>query len=246
MQGRGVMKDRRLRKIEWVAWLGLAVVSFALSIIGISTIGQALMSQGAFGGISSTSLALIQGIFVYGAAFALLLGMGRLLGMRVTLRELGLTWLRWRDIALAVAGFVTYALIGTLVMMILKKLLPGLPLDQTQDLGFTNVFGNERILAFVTLVVVAPFIEELLFRGLLYRKMRKASVNVVVSTLVVSTLFALAHWQLNVGIDVFILSVIACMAREYTGSIGASILIHMMKNAVAFYVLFVVGTATLR
>jgi membrane protease YdiL (CAAX protease family) len=54
-----------------------------------------------------------------------------------------------------------------------------------------------------------------------------------------SVLFGLIHGQWNVGVDVFVLSMVACSLREVTGSIWAGILLHMLKNALAFYIIFV-------
>jgi membrane protease YdiL (CAAX protease family) len=96
----------------------------------------------------------------------------------------------------------------------------------------------DNILAFITLVVIAPFAEELLFRGYLYGKL-KSNVPTVVAAITTSLLFGLAHQQLNVGIDVFILSLVLCTLRSLTGSIWAGVLVHIIKNALAYYLLFV-------
>jgi membrane protease YdiL (CAAX protease family) len=57
--------------------------------------------------------------------------------------------------------------------------------------------------------------------------------------LITSTLFGLIHGAWNVGIDTFALSIVLCVVRLKTGSLWASILIHMTKNAIAFYLLFI-------
>ena len=41
--------------------------------------------------------------------------------------------------------------------------------------------------------------------------------------------------------NVFALSVALCVLREITGTIYAGILTHMIKNGVAFYLLYVMG-----
>jgi membrane protease YdiL (CAAX protease family) len=43
----------------------------------------------------------------------------------------------------------------------------------------------------------------------------------------------------NVALDVFILSIVMCGLREMTGSIWAGVVLHMMKNGLAFYLLFI-------
>jgi membrane protease YdiL (CAAX protease family) len=88
------------------------------------------------------------------------------------------------------------------------------------------------------LVVIAPFAEEILFRGYLYGKLRK-SIPTWLAMVVTSALFGAIHAQWNVGVDVFVLSMVACSLREVTGGIWAGILLHMLKNGLAFYILFI-------
>jgi membrane protease YdiL (CAAX protease family) len=61
----------------------------------------------------------------------------------------------------------------------------------------------------------------------------------IVSSVVVSALFGLAHGQWNVAVDVFVMSMVACYLREYTGVIWPGIIIHMIKNFIGFYITFV-------
>ena len=58
-------------------------------------------------------------------------------------------------------------------------------------------------------------------------------------TVVVSGLFGYVHGQLNVGIDVAMLSVVLVALRHTTGTIWPGILIHMVKNTIAFLAMFV-------
>ncbi|MCA9334566.1 CPBP family intramembrane metalloprotease [Candidatus Saccharibacteria bacterium] len=156
------------------------------------------------------------------------------------LKTLGLDRLMsWTDIGLSPVFYVVYMVTLAIVMVMVESFFPFLPLDQVQDIGFT-AFGSstDNIVAFVTLVVFAPVAEEVLFRGYLYGKL-KVYVPAVVAALVTSFLFGVAHLQLNVGIDVFILSLFLCALRSLTGSIWAGILVHMIKNGVAYFILFV-------
>ncbi len=157
-----------------------------------------------------------------------------------SLETLGLNRLpSWTDIGLAPVGFVGYALLIATVTALITSLLPGLPLDQVQDIGFKALGSqSDNMLAFVTLVVIAPIAEETLFRGYLYGKLKRY-VPTYAAAIATSLLFAVAHFQLNVGIDVFVLSLILCGMRSLTGSIWAGVLVHMLKNMIAYYLLFV-------
>ena len=66
-------------------------------------------------------------------------------------------------------------------------------------------------------------------------------LSVIISAVLVSIVFGIVHLQWNVGVNVFAMSLVACALREYTGTIHAGILLHMIKNGLAFYYLFVLG-----
>lgn len=167
----------------------------------------------------------------------------------VSLRTLGIDkWVTWADIGLSVGGLVIYFIIAAILLNIFS-IFPWFDVEQAQSIGFnTNIYGFERVLAFITLVVIAPIAEELIFRGYLYGKMREKFSQVtseltavIVSALLVSITFGIIHLQWNVGVNVFALSMVACALREYTGTIHSGILLHMIKNGLAFYFLFVLG-----
>ena len=157
-------------------------------------------------------------------------------------------WPTWTDIGLAPAGFIVYLLLAA-GLTALFSLFPWFNAEEAQEVGFSiYVSGFDRVIAFVVLVVVAPVAEEIIFRGWLYDRLRgkfleKYSnvVSMVVSNLLVSLVFGIVHLQWNVGVNVFALSVVACALREITGTIYAGILLHMLKNGIAFYLLYVLG-----
>ena len=156
-----------------------------------------------------------------------------------TVQESGLSRpMSWRDIGLGVAGFILYALLSMLVLTIART-VPGFNVEEAQQLGLTTLFGTERLLGFLVLVILTPFFEELLFRGILFSKLRATGLGLWPTALLISGLFGVAHGQWNVGLDVFCLSMVACYLRETTGAIWAGMLVHMIKNMIAFYFMFV-------
>ena len=142
----------------------------------------------------------------------------------------------WSDIGLSLAGAVIYTLTSVIALNLAAN-IPGFNPSQPQDLGFTHLYGNDLVIAFAVLVVLTPLFEEVIFRGFLYGRLRRLQLPWWFSAVVVSVLFGVAHMQWNVGIDVFFLSMVACILREMTGSIWAGILIHIMKNFLAFLVI---------
>lgn len=163
--------------------------------------------------------------------------------------ELGLRGMpTWTDIGLAPVGFIAATLLAAGLVAIFN-IFPWFDAEQAQEVGFSTLLvGFDKIIAFLILVVVAPIAEELIFRGWLYGKLRamlfeKMSdrVSMAISIFLVSLTFGIVHMQWNVGVNVFAMSVVLCSLREITGTIYAGILMHMIKNGVAFYLLYVLG-----
>ena len=163
---------------------------------------------------------------------------------RTTRDELGLRGLpTWTDILLAPIGFIVFMIVAVFVLMVFTSMLPSIDWSQKQDVGFNNLFTSlDFVVAFVSLVVVAPIVEEIIFRGWLYGKLR-ARISAIPAILAVSLLFGVMHMQWNVGVTVFVMSIAMCCMREITGTIWGGILIHMIKNGLAFYMLYVAHMA---
>ena len=164
-------------------------------------------------------------------------------------KELGLDGLpTWTDVGLGPIGFIASLLLAALLVFIFSK-FPWFVADQTQDLAFSVMSpGFNRVLAFLTLVVVAPIAEEIIFRGWLYGKLREKLNGklseiwgIIISSFIASFVFGLVHLQWNVGVNVFALSIVLCAMREITGTIYAGMLTHIIKNGVAFYLIYVIG-----
>ena len=158
----------------------------------------------------------------------------------ITRNELGLNNLvTFSDIGLALAGFFGY-LAFSAILTALFSVFPWFNLNENQPLLYSTLISpSDKILAALALVVAGPILEEVIYRGLIYGKLRK-NHSLITSILTVSILFGFLHGQWNVGVDVFALSVVACLMRETTGTIYAGIILHILKNAIAFYMLFII------
>jgi membrane protease YdiL (CAAX protease family) len=202
---------------------------------------------------SSEWLDSIAGQFCYVALSAgfILLAVGLFLRRRrASFRQLGFGRAPvLADIALAFIGFVVYFLlligISSLVQQFTK-----IDVDQRQELGFDMIATNiEKLLAFASLVILPPLMEETVFRGFLFTGLR-SKLPFVGATLITSLLFAAPHLLASshgplwiAGIDTFLLSLVLCYLREKTGALWAPMLVHGAKNSIAF-ILFLAYIAT--
>lgn len=192
--------------------------------------------------IGDTVLQTVVTAVIYTLSLAIAVGVPVLIKKhrRASWEEIGLGRLpTWTDIGLAPLGFIVYFIVSAILILLATQFLPGFDVEQTQEIGFENIAQrHEYLMAFITLVVIAPVAEEALFRGYLYGHMRKR-IPIWLAMVITSIVFGAVHGQLNVAIDTFALSMIMCSLREITGSIWSGILLHMAKNGLAFYLLFV-------
>lgn len=166
-------------------------------------------------------------------------------------KDLGLSKPKWADPLFAALGFVVYITGYVLLVTAATRLIPGLDIDQKQDIGFDGASGVvPLVLVFLALVVLAPVTEEILMRGFLFGSLRHR-LSFWVSTIITSIIFAALHlgggeqgagllWI--AGVDTFVLSVVLCYLREKTGRLWASIVLHAIKNGIAFTALFIINT----
>lgn len=152
------------------------------------------------------------------------------------------------DVLAALGLFAVYFVVLAVVSAIVTYAIPAIDAEQEQQLGFENAtLPYELLLVFVSLVVLPPIVEEIVVRGFLYTGLR-AKYTKVTSAIVASVLFGIAHLQLGNGapplwlaaIDTAILSLFLIYLRERTGALWAGMIVHAIKNGLAFMLLFVV------
>jgi membrane protease YdiL (CAAX protease family) len=154
----------------------------------------------------------------------------------VSWRSLGLAHWRVSQVGLVIVGYFAYVVLALLMRYVVGSFMH--IQDEAQQIGFAQPAGGELVLVFAMLVLLVPVVEEVLFRGFLFKGVR-SGFSFPVTAVVVSTLFAVAHGQLDVGLDVFALSLVLCYLREKTQSLWPGIILHGIKNAIAFTLLFV-------
>ncbi len=156
--------------------------------------------------------------------------------------QLGLTGLpTWTDIGLAPIALVISLIAGAILLSVVGNIFPSFNMTQAQEIGYaTSIFGFNRLLAFCALCVIAPIAEEILFRGWLYGKLR-LRLGAIFASIICAAFFGIVHGQANVAIAVGVMGFAACFLREITGTIYSGILLHILKNTVAFLLLFIAG-----
>lgn len=184
----------------------------------------------------NTKIFILQGISEATTILLLWLILKKL--YQVDLKSIGLGKFNPGLLGWSVLAFPVYLVASTFFSNVVAQIF-GIDLLQQQNIGYSNPNGFELTLTFIALVVLAPFVEETLFRGFLFKAFRR-TFGFWTGAIAVSLLFAVAHGQANVGVDVFVLSMFLCYLREKTDSLWPSIALHALKNLVAFIFLFII------
>ena len=120
-----------------------------------------------------------------------------------------------------------------------------LPMPAMMREFFEGAFGGRHTTlgSFVLAVIVAPFMEEAVFRGLLLRSMLRRW-PALPAVLITSLLFALFHanpWQF---VGPLILGLLFGWLTVRTGTLWPAILAHALNNAIALTTMQLLGTDT--
>ena len=242
-QGReAAMRHLGSHRLELSAWLSVIVLD------GIITLPLTLT------GVIKLDQGLTVGTFVI-AALATDLPMLLVVYLRVimpgalTWRDVGLKPLPIEDILrtgviAGLGGLVVIDIVGTLLSQF------GLRPNQLDEFEF--VVGEGPV-AFVVLLiaaaVVAPFFEELFFRGFLfgvYRRRQSRWVAYVVSSL----LFTILHLEPNrmnlsqmagLSVGIFMLALLLAWLYEHTGSLYPGMVAHAINNATGLILFYALG-----
>lgn len=171
---------------------------------------------------------------IFAAFILLLVWVKQLIGFKW--REIGVQATKARYLLVVPLVFVVYGAISQGLLLLAERFSNFDP-DQVQELGLAASGTTNLIYAFVALVIITPLFEELVFRGVLFHGLRRR-VPFATSAVLSSLLFAVAHGQLNVALDTFVLGMMLCLLTEKSKSLIPAMALHALKNLLAFGVVF--------
>ena len=110
------------------------------------------------------------------------------------------------------------------VSMSLEEQVPVKLLSDIQNTFFLTLFVFQ-------IIVIAPIVEEFVFRGYVYRVLKFRSNNSV-ACIVTAIIFALLHFNISAFIPLFVFSICLTRAYESSSDIREPIVMHSLFNAV--------------
>lgn len=92
-----------------------------------------------------------------------------------------------------------------------------------------NTLDNSILLQLVVLGVLTPVLEELLFRGIIYKRL-KTYCDVTIAAYIAAIIFGIAHFNLIQGLYAFVLGIVLTYLYEKSGSLVTAISMHCAAN----------------
>lgn len=141
-------------------------------------------------------------------------------------------------------GLNPVLLLWGLVMMLAAGIVIE-PVVELLPMPSSAVYGR-GFWAIITLVVMAPLLEEFLCRGIILESVR-AKYGVVAALFLSSAFFAVLHGHPALAVNAFVMGLILGFIYIETNSIFSVVLLHAMNNGAAFLLIMVgLDGATIR
>lgn len=118
-----------------------------------------------------------------------------------------------------------------------KVLLKLLPLQASMDSFNQSMDSMEKgplIWVFLGICVVGPILEEIMFRGLLFKSLERAFRNPTAAIIVSGLLFGLWHGSLVQSVFTASMGIVLAYVYHKTKNLWFPILIHMINNMISF------------
>lgn len=229
---------------DWVApvdiagFLGMCTLFAFLCFGNIASTGAAEPTSGnVFNGIAANIIMFL---------FLLLITVALVYRRIKPVAWLGLRWSRWYMVCFSpLVVFAIWILMGWLMSVGYfewMERMSGAPSTQ-EAVKILRDSQDGRVLGLMafTAVIVAPVVEETIFRGYLYPAVKRW-IGVLPALLITSLVFAAGHGSAPLVLPLLALGVLLVLAYESTGSIWMPIAIHacfngatvMMQMAVRF------------
>jgi membrane protease YdiL (CAAX protease family) len=239
-----VARMRHLSPQRWGAWPVLIPLLSLVGLVIASGVAVVLLAP------DIDNIPTILSISVT-AVFEVLLGVSVWLGgRRIAARNggwaqtFGLRRPRWRDLGYAGIGLIATFAARIAVGIVAAILSHGKAAEEAQNLDFDSISTAGIVLLVVLTVLWAPFIEELLFRGILLRTFMRR-LRFWPAALWSSAIFAIAHTYevdtltgaATLAASVACLAIVNSYLNRWTDSLVAGMLVHAASNLVAVVVI---------
>jgi uncharacterized protein len=146
---------------------------------------------------------------------------------------LGLTPASWRDYIIVPPLFLLEMAALVAVNLLIAQIVGSFDNPQVEAISGGRALSSADLLLLLVLIAgVAPFVEELFFRGMLYPLLRRR-MGAPAAIVLNAALFAIIHVYPLLLPGLFVVGLFLAYLRERSGSIWPSVLLHALQNGLA-------------
>ncbi len=216
----------RIMRIVWPMILGI-LINFGLSLV-YGIIAFAVFGQDFTEELSLRDTMLLTGIMDVLIFIIMYKMYSKDEGLRYSFgareRLLGVHRFGVKEALLMLCAIETCSFFANLISSYL------IPLSEVYESLMESMKAVPPVFSFILVVFFAPFAEELLFRGVIYRRARDY-YNIYTAAIISGVLFGIFHLNLSQGIPALVIGFVFCLLYEHYGTLKANILCHIVINA---------------
>jgi membrane protease YdiL (CAAX protease family) len=223
---------------NWSLGLGFYPILAVIAVLGLEFL--TLRGWHPHGAVRDSAFA-IGSIAHYAVAVGVIVLVGRPLARQLGgwQQAFGLSWPNLRDAALGLAGAVAEFVARAIVGIALLIAIPALRHGSAENVSLHGRPVAEVVTLLIVAVLIAPPIEELIFRGLLLRTLLHR-MPFWPAAAISTGCFALLHLyevngaasQILLFASIFVFGYGQCLLVRWTGGLRTSIVAHAATNAV--------------
>ncbi|MCD6109365.1 CPBP family intramembrane metalloprotease [bacterium] len=195
--------------------------------------------------LSLQNNALLSSLFLFGLyvlqSFGLLFPLWYIVIRKYgfNIKQFGFKWIGiWKTIAWITSSYIFYIGLSIFVITLFSVFGIGSFGFEPQKSLF-DFFGNSAvgiIFAGFVAIILAPFIEEIFFRGFVLNTLVKR-ISPIWGIILTALIFAAVHFEFQSIMPLIILAFVLNILYVRTQSIWPGILFHIINNIIAFFVL---------
>jgi membrane protease YdiL (CAAX protease family) len=196
-------------------------------VVAINAVASNLYEKN---GLALIVFVALQDAVIVGAAILFSLVRYRVGGEMLGLKKFSAALGCWMSASLLIASYFIRLLYSVIAMAFGYR-------PSVQDvLNRLDTQGVAFWASFLAVAVIAPFAEEIVFRGFIYGGLR-ARFGVAVATISSTLFFTALHFSIEQFIPIFVLGLFLAWLYEKTGSLYPGIILHATNNAIALLLL---------
>lgn len=127
-----------------------------------------------------------------------------------------------------------------ILLILMKLMIPEAFAEYEKVTEVLSLRGGGAVLTIVMVVVIGPLAEELLFRGVLYGRLRR-SFTVTQAAVISAAIFGIYHKNIVQGVYAALFGLLLAYTFEKTQTIWGCVIMHMMFNLSSYLVKGILG-----